>query len=66
MRTIHTLWATLCETPEVQRRKFQVANYLQPAFAGNIILLVGEMLIAGEYAMRLTVLKQLSVETEPY
>ena len=59
-----TLWATLCVTPEVQRIKFQVANYLQPAFAGNRILLVWEMHVAREYAKRLTVLNQVSVETE--
>ena len=40
-----SLWATRFETPEVQKRKCQAANYSQTGFAGNIILLVWEILM---------------------
>ena len=48
------------------RRKCKAANCFQTGFGGNRISLVGEMLIAGECAKPLPVLKQVSVEREPY
>ena len=47
-------------------RKCKAANCFQTGFGGNRISLVGEMLIAGECAKPLPVLKQVSVEKEPY
>ena len=45
-------------------RKCKAANCFQTGFGGNRISLVGEMLIAGECAKRLTAFKQVSVEKE--
>ena len=44
----------------------KAANCSQLGFGGNRILLVGDRFIAGKYARPLPVLKQFSVETEPY
>ena len=48
------------------RRICKAANCSHAVFGGNRILLIGDRFIAGEYARRLTVLIQVSVETEPY
>ncbi|MBA4260218.1 MAG: hypothetical protein C0446_13720 [Chitinophaga sp.] len=46
--------------------EIKLLNCFQTDFGGNKILLVRDMLIAGENAKLLIVFKQVSVETESY